>query len=47
MAVHPKYPKLFSALDLDFTQLKNCALVDSMHTGLDEVEGGYQRATAI
>jgi len=32
MVVHPKYPKLSSALDLGFTQLKNCALVDSMHT---------------
>ena len=32
MAVHPKYPKLSSVLDLGFTQLKNCALVDSMHT---------------
>jgi 2,4-dienoyl-CoA reductase (NADPH2) len=30
------YPHLFSPLDLGFTQLKNRALMGSMHTGLEE-----------
>ncbi|MDB4427588.1 NADPH-dependent 2,4-dienoyl-CoA reductase [Porticoccaceae bacterium] len=46
MALHPKYPKLFSPLDLGFTQLKNRALMGSMHTGLEEVEGGFERLAA-
>ncbi len=31
-----RYPTLFSPLDLGFTQLKNRALMGSMHTGLEE-----------
>jgi len=46
MAVHPKYPNLFSPLDLGFTQLKNRALMGSMHTALEEVEGGFERLAA-
>ncbi|MDC0088443.1 NADPH-dependent 2,4-dienoyl-CoA reductase [Porticoccaceae bacterium] len=46
MTVHPKYPKLFSPLDLGFTQLKNRALMGSMHTALEEVEGGFERLAA-
>ena len=46
MALHRKYPKLFSPLDLGFTQLKNRALMGSMHTGLEEVEGGFERLAA-
>ena len=46
MAVHAKYPKLFSPLDLGFTQLKNRALMGSMHTALEEVEGGFERLAA-
>ena len=46
MAVHGKYPKLFSPLDLGFTQLKNRALMGSMHTALEEVEGGFERLAA-
>lgn len=46
MALHGKYPKLFSPLDLGFTQLKNRALMGSMHTGLEEVEGGFERLAA-
>ena len=45
-SVHPKYPNLFSPLDLGFTQLKNRALMGSMHTGLEEVEGGFERLAA-
>ncbi|MDC0003125.1 NADPH-dependent 2,4-dienoyl-CoA reductase [Porticoccaceae bacterium] len=43
---HKKYPNLFSPLDLGFTQLKNRALMGSMHTGLEEVEGGFERLAA-
>jgi len=46
MALHAKYPKLFSPLDLGFTQLKNRALMGSMHTALEEVEGGFERLAA-
>jgi 2,4-dienoyl-CoA reductase (NADPH2) len=46
VALHRKYPKLFSPLDLGFTQLKNRALMGSMHTGLEEVEGGFERLAA-
>ncbi|MDB4260991.1 NADPH-dependent 2,4-dienoyl-CoA reductase [Porticoccaceae bacterium] len=46
MALHRKYPKLFSPLDLGFTQLKNRALMGSMHTALEEVEGGFERLAA-
>ncbi len=37
------YPHLFQPLDLGFTQLKNRVLMGSMHTGLEEVPGGYKR----
>jgi 2,4-dienoyl-CoA reductase (NADPH2) len=46
MSVHARYPKLFAPLDLGFTQLKNRALMGSMHTGLEEVEGGFERLAA-
>ncbi|WP_159819102.1 NADPH-dependent 2,4-dienoyl-CoA reductase [Colwellia sp. 20A7] len=37
------YPYLFSPLDLGHTQLKNRALMGSMHTSLEEAEGGFER----
>jgi 2,4-dienoyl-CoA reductase (NADPH2) len=40
------YPHLFAPLDLGFTQLKNRALMGSMHTGLEEVENGFARLAA-
>ncbi|MFT4096647.1 MAG: NADPH-dependent 2,4-dienoyl-CoA reductase [Rhodoblastus sp.] len=43
MPAHPRYPKLFSPLDLGFTKLKNRALMGSMHTGLEEAEGGFEK----
>ena len=43
---HNKYPLLFTPLDLGFTQLKNRVLMGSMHTGLEEVEGGFERLAA-
>ncbi|MCP4072069.1 MAG: NADPH-dependent 2,4-dienoyl-CoA reductase, partial [Hyphomicrobiales bacterium] len=46
MAQHPKYPKLFSPLDLGFTKLKNRSLMGSMHTGLEEHKDGFARMAA-
>jgi 2,4-dienoyl-CoA reductase (NADPH2) len=43
MTKHAAYPNLFSPLDLGFTQLKNRALMGSMHTGLEEAENGFTR----
>jgi 2,4-dienoyl-CoA reductase (NADPH2) len=43
MSALEKYPHLFSPLDLGFTTLKNRALMGSMHTGLEEAEGGFER----
>lgn len=43
---NPFYPKLFSPLDLGFTQLKNRILMGSMHTGLEEEEGGFEKLAA-
>ncbi|RDX35577.1 NADPH-dependent 2,4-dienoyl-CoA reductase [Kangiella sp. HD9-110m-PIT-SAG07] len=38
-----KYPKLLEPLDLGFTQLKNRVLMGSMHTGLEEEKGGFEK----
>ena len=38
-----KYPLMFSPLDLGFTRLKNRVLMGSMHTGLEDVENGFDR----
>ena len=38
-----KYPNLLKPLDLGFTTLKNRVLMGSMHTGLEEVPGGFDR----
>ena len=46
MSGHDRYPQLFSSLDLGFTRLKNRALMGSMHTGLEEAEGGFPRLAA-
>jgi 2,4-dienoyl-CoA reductase (NADPH2) len=43
MSALEKYPNLFSPLDLGFTRLKNRALMGSMHTGLEELEDGFER----
>ncbi len=43
---HPKYPKLFSRLDLGHTELKNRALMGSMHTFLEEASDGFERMAA-
>lgn len=46
MTQHNRYPLLFSPLDLGFTQLKNRAIMGSMHTGLEEAENGFPRLAA-
>lgn len=38
-----KYPKLLAPLDLGFTTLKNRVIMGSMHTGLEELKGGYEK----
>lgn len=46
-AEHPDYPNLFAPLDLGFTQLKNRALMGSMHTGLEGHKDGIERMAAF
>ena len=46
MPTPPRYPHLFTPLDLGFTRLKNRVLMGSMHTGLEEAEGGFERLAA-
>ncbi|NHB57324.1 NADPH-dependent 2,4-dienoyl-CoA reductase [Acinetobacter sp. 194] len=41
------YPHLLAPLDLGFTTLRNRVLMGSMHVGLEEVEGGYERMAAF
>lgn len=40
------YPHLLAPLDLGFTTLRNRTLMGSMHTGLEEVAGGFERMAA-
>lgn len=40
------YPHLLAPLDLGFTTLRNRVLMGSMHTGLEEAEGGFERLAA-
>ncbi|WP_263577043.1 NADPH-dependent 2,4-dienoyl-CoA reductase [Acinetobacter pseudolwoffii] len=42
-----KYPNLLAPLDLGFTTLKNRVLMGSMHVGLEEAPGGYERMAAF
>ncbi|RKG33983.1 NADPH-dependent 2,4-dienoyl-CoA reductase [Acinetobacter tianfuensis] len=41
------YPHLLAPLDLGFTTLKNRVLMGSMHVGLEEAPGGYDRMAAF
>lgn len=41
------YPHLLAPLDLGFTQLKNRVLMGSMHTGLEESPGGFEKMAAF
>ena len=47
MIGNERYPNLFSPLDLGFTHLKNRVLMGSMHTGLEDVPGGFERQAAF
>ncbi len=42
-----QFPHLLSPLDLGFRTLRNRALMGSMHTGLEDVAGGYARMAAF
>ncbi|MDO2947443.1 NADPH-dependent 2,4-dienoyl-CoA reductase [Aeromonas simiae] len=42
-----RYPALLSPLDLGFTQLRNRVLMGSMHTGLEEEKGGFDKLAAF
>ena len=46
-AAHPRYPLLFSPLDIGVAKLKNRALMGSMHTGLEEAENGFAKQAAF
>lgn len=41
------YPHLLAPLDLGFTTLKNRVLMGSMHTGLEEAPGGFDKMAAF
>ncbi|MFI1258476.1 FAD-dependent oxidoreductase [Streptomyces netropsis] len=41
------YPHLLSPLDLGFTTLPNRVIMGSMHIGLEEAEGGFERMAAF
>jgi len=41
------FPHLFTPLDLGFTQLANRILMGSMHTGLEEEKGGFEKLAAF
>lgn len=42
-----RYPHLFTPLDLGFTTLPNRVLMGSMHVGLEELPGGFDRMAAF
>jgi 2,4-dienoyl-CoA reductase (NADPH2) len=46
MSTNP-YPNLLSPLDLGFTTLKNRTLMGSMHLGLEEEKGGFDKLAAF
>lgn len=41
------YPNLFKSLDLGFTTLENRVIMGSMHTGLEDIRGGFERLTTF
>jgi 2,4-dienoyl-CoA reductase (NADPH2) len=41
------YPHIFEPLDLGFTQIRNRVLMGSMHTGLEEEKGGFDKLAAF
>ena len=47
MSTTSRYPKLLAPLDLGFTTLKNRVLMGSMHTMLEDIDGGIPRLAAF
>lgn len=47
MGASTAYPKLLEPLDLGFTTLKNRVLMGSMHTMLEDIDGGIPRLAAF
>ncbi|MEM8897743.1 MAG: NADPH-dependent 2,4-dienoyl-CoA reductase [Bacteroidota bacterium] len=47
MSKTTNYPKLLEPLDLGFTTLKNRVLMGSMHTMLEDIDGGLPRLAAF
>ncbi|MDA0569275.1 MAG: hypothetical protein O3A35_06005, partial [Bacteroidetes bacterium] len=43
MKPHKSYPLLFSPLKVGSTTLPNRVIMGSMHTGLEELKGGFPR----
>ena len=43
---HQQYPHLLAPLDLGFITLRNRILMGSMHTGLEEEKGGFEKMAA-
>ena len=41
------FPHMLAPLDLGFTTLKNRVLMGSMHTGLEEISGGFEKMAAF
>ena len=41
------FPNLLTPLDLGFTTLANRTLMGSMHTGLEEEKGGFDKLAAF
>ena len=41
------YPHLFAPLELGFTRLPNRVLMGSMHTGLEDIRGGFEKLGAF
>lgn len=44
---HPRYPHFLEPLDLGYTRLRNRSIMGSMHTALEETEGGFKRLAAF
>ncbi|SET72606.1 NADPH-dependent 2,4-dienoyl-CoA reductase [Thalassotalea agarivorans] len=47
MTKNTAYPHLMEPLDLGFTQIQNRTLMGSMHLGLEEEKGGFQKMAAF
>jgi 2,4-dienoyl-CoA reductase (NADPH2) len=47
MSGRERYPHLLEPLELGFTTLRNRVLMGSMHTGLEESPGGFERMAAF